>query len=362
MQPSEVPSTWTRHFGGDFTQSAIAVLETAQGNFIVAGYGTESADIYLLGINEHGDSCWTRTYGHSGLDYGFSMQRTRDGAFIVSGHTNSFGDGSYDICLLKIDANGDTLWTRVYAAETRDEGYSATECLDGGYIIAGSTKQQTLWSDFCVIRTDDMGNIIWRNTYGRDYTDAARSVVQTEDKGFLVVGYSESSMFGDEDFFLIRLDELGKLMWQKAYGGVYDDWANEVQPTSDGGYVLVGTTTTFGTTWEDACLVKVDAKGTFKWKRSFGGSGAEKGFSVRETPDGGFIAAGYTTSYGEGDKDVYIVKTDAQGNELWSKTFGGSTSDVGFSIRETSDGGYIVAGYTDSFSDSRDVYVIKFFP
>lgn len=362
-QPLDLPSNWKSHFGGPFTQSAISVQERSQGGFILAGYGTEAVDVYLLGIDPHGDSLWAKTYGSTGLDYGFSMASASGDGFILCGHTNSFGDGSYDIYLLRIDESGDTLWTRVYGTENRNQAYSVRQCSDGGFVIAGSTRpQEAIWSDCYVLKTDEHGNIQWITTCGRDYTDVARSVVESDDGGFVLAGYSESSMFGDEDIYLVKLDAGGKVVWQRTYGGEYDDWANEIQPTVDGDYVVVGTTTRYGLTWEDMCLIKIDRQGILRWKRTYGGPGTEKGFSVKETPGGGFILAGFTTSSGEGEKDVYIVKTDGDGHTTWTRTMGGYAADVGFSIQQTMDGGYVVGGYTDSFSDSRDMYIIKIEP
>jgi hypothetical protein len=250
-----------------------------------------------------------RTYGGSGDDIGSSVQQTTDGDYIVAGSTYSFGTGSSDVYLIKTDPSGDTLWTRTYGGSDIDYGYSVLQTTDGDYIVAGETQ-----------------------SFGA----------------------------GPGDVYLIKTDPSGDTLWTRTYGGNGHDWGQSVQQTTDGGYIVSGQTNSFGPGQADVYLIKTDAVGDTLWTRTYGGSGRDYGSSVQQTTDGGYIVAGGTYSFGTGGKDVYLIKTDPSGDTLWTRTYGGSGDDIGSSVQQTTDGGYIVAGRTDSFgAGGYDVYLIK---
>jgi hypothetical protein len=303
---------------------------------------------------------FAKTYGGTNGDWANSVQQTSDGGYIVAGYTNSFGAGDWDLFLIKTDANGNIQWAKTYGGTYGDGASSVQQTLDGGYIVAGWTHYSTVDFDLFLIKTDVNGNIIWAKTYGGTGWDLARSVQQTSDGGYIVAGSTYSFSAGLNDIFLIKTDANGNISWAKTYGGTNYDNAFSIQQTSDGGYIVAGFTGSFGAGAWDLFLIKTDANGNIQWAKTYGGTGDDKAYSVQQTSDGGYIVAGLTNSFGAGTEDILLIKTDASGNIIWAKTYGGTNYDNAFSIQQTSDGGYIVAGWTNSFgAGNHDFFLIK---
>jgi hypothetical protein len=197
-------------------------------------------------------------------------------------------------------------------------------------------------------------------TYGGTSYDLAYSVQQTSDGGYIVAGFTYSFSAGYSDIFLVKTDANGNIIWAKTYGGTNYNWARSVQQTSDGGYIVAGSTYSFGGGYFDIFLIKTDASGNIIWAKTYGGIYySDYASSVQQTSDGGYIVAGWTNSFGAGGYDAFLVKTDASGNIIWAKTYGGTNWDYAYSVQQTSDGGYIVAGYTQSFGEGGDIFLIK---
>jgi uncharacterized delta-60 repeat protein len=356
---------FAKTYGGTDYDWASSVQQTPDGGYIVAGwtysFGAGGWDIFLIKTNANGNVQWAKTYGGTNFDSASSVQQTSDGGYIVAGYTNSFGAGGYDIFLIKTDANGNIQWTKTYGGTSSDYASSVRQTSDGGYIVAGITWSfgAGIW-DIFLIKTDANGNVQWAKTYGGTGYDWAYSVQQTPDGGYIVAGYTTSFGVGGGDIFLIKTDANGNVQWAKTYGGTGYDDAYSVQQTSDGGYIVAGYTTSFGAGWNDLFLIKTDANGNVQWAKTYGGTSSDYASSVRQTSDGGYIVAGYTTSFGAGDWDIFLIKTDANGDIIWAKTYGGTGWDWAYSVQQTSDGGYIVAGYTQSFgAGSYDIFLIK---
>lgn len=366
LAAAQAPDTaWTTTCGGFLNDYGNSVDITADGDYIVVGetYSIESGsyDIYLVNISSSGDTIWSKTYGGIQSEYGNAVIRTSDGGFAVAGETRSFGSGSYDIYLLKTDSSGDTLWARTYGGDDYEEGHSIVQTFDGGYIITGSTRSSGLgYDDVCLVKTDSLGNPDWIRTYGGVNHDCGNWVELTPDGGFIIAGESESfpvyTLYG----YVIKTDADGDTLWTKTYGGEFDDAFYCIQPTSDGGYILAGFTTSFGAGMADGWLVKIDELGDTLWTRTYGGPNDDYIYSVRQTSDSGYILAGWSESYHIGGSDVYIIKTDSLGDITWSGNYGGQGADIGKAIKQTSDDGYIIAGSTSSYgAGNNDVYVIR---
>jgi hypothetical protein len=302
---------------------------------------------------------WFKTFGGSGNDEGWSVQQTSDGGFVIVGATASLGAGKTDVWLIKTDASGNREWDRTFGGSDDDWGISVQQTSDGGFILVGWTESFGAGgADVWLIKTDANGNKLWDRTFGGSGSDWGISVQQTRDGGFVIVGATES--FGAGDVWLIKTDANGNKLWDRTFGGSGLDWGSSVQQTSDGGFIIVGRTWSFGAGLADVWLIKTDASGNREWDRTFGGGDRDVGLSVQQTSDGGFIIVGWTESFGAGGADVWLIKTDANGNKLWDRTFGGSGSDWGLSVQQTSDGGFIIVGYTESFgAGDYDVLLIK---
>jgi hypothetical protein len=356
---------WTRTYGGSASDQGYCVQQTSDGGYIIVGqtgsFGAGRSDFYLVKTDANGDTLWTRTYGGSSTDMGWSVQQTTDGGYIVAGMTTSFGAGSYDVYVVKTDANGDTLWTRTYGGSGSDVSYSVQQTTDGGYIVAGYTRSFGAGqSDVWLVKIDANGDTLWTRTCGgRDY-DYGWDVQQTSDGGYIVTGYTESFGAGSDDVYLVKTDANGDTLWTRTYGGSSNDMGCSLQQTTDGGYIIGGYTESFGAGRRDFYLVKTDASGDTLWTRTYGEAQTDWGMCVQQTTDGGYIVAGYTYSFGAGSYDFYLVKTDANGDTLWTCTYGGTDNDQGYCVDQTTDGGYIITGFTESFgAGSYDVYLVR---
>ena len=305
------------------------------------------------------DTLWTRTYGYMGTEYGYSVQQTPDGGFIMTGYSSSFG--APDFYFVKTDASGDTLWTRRHGGMAPDVAHCIDQCTDGGYIALGYTFSYGAGAmDFYLVKTNSSGDTLWTRTYGGTNVDMGRWVRQTEDGGYILTGGAASFGAGSDDFYLIKTDASGVAVWSRTYGGAGYDHAHAVEPTTDGGYIVAGYTTSFGAGNHDLYLVKTNSVGDTLWTRTYGGIWSDYAYGVQQTTDGGYIMTGATASFGTGTMDIYLLKVDSVGDTLWSRTFGGGgVNDYGECVQQTTDGGYIVAGYTDSFSGTIDVYLMR---
>jgi len=368
---------WQKTFGGDLYDEGRSVQQTTDGGFIITGYtesfGTEGCDVYLVKTDPNGNQKWEKTFGLGDEDRGYSVRQTSDGGYIIAGMTYSVSFDpfvvTYDAYLIKTDANGNSQWQKTFGAGDWDwyvEGRSVQQTSDGGYIIAvtaymiffGVGSPSRVEYEIFLVKTDPNGNSQWEKNFGVSWQDFVNSVQQTSDGGYIIAG--TTSPFGTYDVYLVKADPNGDSQWEKTLGTGDDDRGYSIQQTSDGGYIIAGKTWSFGAGSSDVYLIKTDSAGNLLWQKAFGGSDYDEGRSVQQTSDGGYIVAGWTTSFGAGNPDVYLIKTGPNGNSAWQKTFGGDSNDYGYSAQQTTDGGYIIAGVTDSYgAGSGDVYLIK---
>lgn len=305
-----------------------------------------------------------RTFNAVGMNGGLSLEETSDGGFIGTGQHETSGAGSCDIYAYKVDGCGNPEWFKTYGGASTDGGKCVRQTSDGGYIVAGLATLGAGDYDMVLIKLDALGNIQWSKEYGSTVADYGLYVQQTNDGGYILTGFLSGLGFGATDVALIKTDALGNTQWKKVYGGAGEDWGDYVQQTSDGGYMVTGYTTSFGAGGADIYLLKVDALGVLQFSKTYGGAGADGnsswGIEGEVTSDGGFIISGNTDSYGAGSNDVLLIKTDANGNLQWSKTFGGAADDQPRFVHQTTDKGYIITGLTTSFgAGSLDAYLIK---
>jgi len=295
-------------------------------------------------------------------DHGISLIQTSDGGYAIAGATNSFGAGEWDVYVVKLDAHGNLQWTKTIGGPETEEGNSLIQTSDSGYVIAGATNSSGAgYVDFYVVKLDANGNLQWTKTIGGPAYEIGHSLIQTSDGGYTIAGETESFGAGGKDVYVVKLDANGNLQWTKTIGGKGWDAGFSLIQTSDGGYAIGGYTSSFGAGQLDLYVVKLDADGNLQWTKTIGGPGEEVGSSLIQTSDGGYAIAGGTRSFGAGGTDVYVVKLDANGNLQWTKTIGGKSKNlIRSSIIQTSDGSYVIAGTTRSFGAGKDdVYVVK---
>ncbi len=338
---------WTKTFGGDYMERAYSVQQTSDGGFIITGctssYGAGNMDVWLVKTDEYGNEEWNQTFGGSDSDQAYTVKQTTDGGFIVAGYTDSFGRGYHNCWIIKTDESGNEEWNRTFGNYDNRCNY-VQQTIDGGYILAGATWlfEANNYFDVWLIKTDENGDEEWSQTYGGAYWDEACSAQQTSEGGFIMGGYTWS--YGcSGDFWLIKTDGEGNIEWNQTYGGNNIDICSSVSQTNDDGYILTGYTYSYGAGDMDFWLIKTDESGNEVWNRTFGGSSEDWAHSVQQTIDGGYIIVGGTSSFG--DENLWIIKTDEDGNEEWDQTYGDSShSEKARSVDQTADGGYIVAG------------------
>jgi hypothetical protein len=367
IKPVPLPTSnrWNRTFGGKYYQEGKSVQQTMDGGYIIIGItsvDTGNNDIWLIKTDNKGNMLWNRTFGGTGPDYGHYVQQTSEGGFVIIGDKYVGDAGYYDVWLIKTDENGIKMWDKIFGGYSFDHGYSVKQTIDGGYIIIGSSNSFAT-RDFWLIKTDSYGEEEWNKTYGGFYDDQGYDVQQTTDKGYIITGQMDAFGINSGNVSLIKTDSRGNLLWNKTFGGTSADEGRSVQQTSDGGYIITGLTGwLYGSGTGDLWLIKTDSNGNKLWDKTFGGIKPDYGFSIEQTIDKGYIITGNTESYGAGNADVWLIKTDTYGNEKWNKTFGGKKEDKGYSVQQTSDKGYVITGYTGSFGNDSwdwDVWLIK---
>ena len=261
---------------------------------------------------------WNKTYGETNGDYAYALVQTGDDGYALAGFTNSFGAGWSDFWLIKTDAVGNALWNRTYGGTLNDFAYALVQTTDDGYALAGWTDPFGVGdADFWLVKTDAVGNALWNWTYGGTLKDAACALVQTTDGGYAVTGGTFSFGAGICDFWLVKTDASGSMMWNWTYGGTNHDWAYALVQTSDGGYALAGLTKSFGAGSEDFWLVKTDASGNMLWNRTYGGTSDDRAYALVQTTDGGYALTGRTFSFGADEGDFWLVKTDVESGLAW---------------------------------------------
>jgi hypothetical protein len=357
---------WSRTFGGDAHDMCFSVEQTVDSGYIIGGwtssYGAGRSDFWLIKTNGYGIEEWNKTFGGADYDYGESVQQTTDGGYIITGISDfSYNTGCGDFWLVKTDKNGIEMWNKTFGGTDVDWAHSVQQTTDGGYILIGETMSFGAGNeDICLIKIDSDGIEIWNKTFGGISQDQGRSVRQTNDGGYIIIGSTCSFATGGSDIWLIKTDANGNKLWDKIFGGTLSECGYSITQTSDGGYIIAGYTYSFSAGKEDFWLIKTDVNGCELWNRTFGGADHDGGWSVSQTSDGGYIITGYTDSFGTGKEDFWLIKTDANGYKVWDKTFGDTSSDSGYCVQQTMDEGYIILGSTQSYvTGIYDVWLIK---
>jgi len=362
---AQAPDTlWTRTYGSETDNDfGASLLLLPDGGCLIAGTtympGAVNSDIYLLRTDSDGDTLWTKTYGGYAEEYGFSLLEI-NGGIVIAGETYSFGAGDADCYLVRTSALGDTFWTRAYGGEERDAFHDVVN-VPMGYIAVGET-----WSfgaglyDVYIVATLFGGDTLWTKTYGGEASDQAYSVVVT-DSGFTIVGETSSfSGNNNPDVYLLVLNADGDTLWTKTYGGAETDIGQKIILMADGGYLIGGSTTSFGAGLNDFYLIRTDENGDTLWTRTYGDSQDQMLYGLDPATDGGFILAGLTALSSGQPSDAYFVKVDSAGNEIWNTAIEIEGYESISDVAALPDYGYISVGTIgDEITDSADLYLMR---
>ncbi|MBI4931640.1 MAG: T9SS type A sorting domain-containing protein [Bacteroidetes bacterium] len=307
-------------------------------------------------------SGFEKCYGDIKSNYAYSAETMNDGGYIIVGQTPSSINQYLDILVIKTDAAGTYQWNMTYGGSKSDWAYSVKQTNDGNIIITGITMSflDTTSGNIFLMKTDTQGNILWTQEFGGASSDVPNDVISTTDGGFLITGYTTSFGTGNSDAYLIKTDSDGNAQWTKTYGGTGATVGYSALQTSDGGYKITGYSSNASAGNYDILLMKVDAIGNPLWTTVYGGTNADYAFSISPAPNEGAIISGTTWSYGNGDPDINVTLTDSGGNPLWYKVISGSGNDYGYSVVYSSPNSYMLAGKTDSYgAGSYDAFLCK---
>ncbi len=408
---------WVTTIGGSSTEGGTSIISTPDGGYIVTG-STGSVDgdfkgmrkgltdVLVIKYDSKGEIQWKRTFGGSGIQGGYSITRTTDGGYVLTGFTTSndgdfkgMGKGQSDIFVIKVDSKGNVLWKKLFGGTGNESGSSITTTSDGGVVLTGLGDSNDGdfegmnkgVEDIIVLKLDPSGVLQWKKTIGGSDTEGGSSVTRTSDGGFVLSGFFMSndvdfirSNKGIYDVFVIKLNEVGHVVWSKSFGGSGFEQSMSMTTTPDGGCILTGRTNSedgdfkeLNKVWKrggDVFVIKLNSSGDLQWKNTYGGSQRDDGNSITTSPDGGFIMSGLTTSKDgdingtyNGQEDIWVIKLNERGLVEWEKTFGGKLTDMCLSVSSFPDGGCVLTGFTNSNDGDfkgmnkgdNDIFVIK---
>jgi len=353
MFASSLTTGWNQTYGGPGVDCFSSIIQTMDGGFAMAGHANSSGaggfDAWLVQIDEAGNMLWNQTYGGPGSDIACCVVQTTDGGYALAGYTSSFGAGRYDFWLVKTDGVGNMLWNQTYGGTGNDMPGSDIQTSDGGYAMAGSYYSGGFHN--LLVKTDELGNMQWNQTYGAGVS-VLFSVVQTSDEGYATAGFTYTSA-GLNDFLLVKTDAFGNMLWNQIYGGTGNDGAYSMTQTIYGGYTLAGYTDSYGLGDTDFLVVNTDEFGNMLWNQTYGGPGEEQANSIYQRPGGGYLIFGSTTSFGAGNYNSWVVTTDCFGNMYQNETFGGSCDWLADHGIPTEDKGYAFCGTKDSSAEGE---------
>jgi len=365
---AQAPDTlWTKTYGGLEWEVGYAVQQTTDSGYIISGltntWGAGGNDVYLVKTDKNGDTLWSKTYGWAGNESAKSVFQTSDGGYLLAGKASPPSSGDGDFMLIKINSVGDTVWTRRVGGIDNEDCNAVIQTTDGYTISVGSTRSYGPGSSSVyLVETSPAADTIWEDWFGSTANDEAYAVQETNN-GYIISAKTASFGAGSYDAWFIRIDWDYNIIWDKTIGGVQSDHGFSVQQTSDWGFIGAGSTESFGPGDYSFFLMKLTANGDSSWARTYGGVNRDECFSVAQTSDDGYIMAGSTKSFGSGNYDWLIIRTNSNGDSLWSIVFGGTADDECHSIQPTYDGGYIVAGSTRSYgAGNSDFWLIKLAP
>jgi hypothetical protein len=345
----------------------VAVIETRSSDVVAIGIIKEKSeapgDILLVCADKTGKIKWTRTYGGKQDDMGWDLLEMPDKGFLLAGTTLTDNRNSRDMIAIRVDETGNVIWEKTFGTEKDEYCWDMVATEDGYYLLAGETNLEGEYGkgnkDFYVVKIDSKGNIIWTHTYGGQNTDRCYSADAAED-GYLLLGSTNSYGAGDQDAYLLKVDLQGKIQWSKTYGSEKFDMGHDVKCSRDGGCVVIGYSQTESKGENDAWIFKTDSEGKVSWDTKIGGEKDDRAIRGIQDRDGNYLITGYTKSFGASIWDLFLAKIDSEGKVIWRQNQSGSGAELGYGICLSRDGGILLTGQTYSYGNHKgDLWLLK---
>lgn len=356
---------WQKVYGekDDDIAKAVVMLENAEVAVIgtCKSFNAQRSDICVTRLNKEGQTKWRTLLGGKKVDKGIAISRAKDGNLLILGEGKSFEHGGQDLYVAKLSLDGKLIWEKSFGGD-RDEyagGIAGTN--DGGVLLVGDSESFSKkgYRDIYIVRLNKDGKMLTTKTIGGKLNDEANALTRTADGNFIMAGSREIKSSGDADFFLMKLNQNGEKIWARTLGEKYNDVLHAIAPTPDGGIVATGKTRSYNSAQTDLPIMHFDKNGKLIWFKIYGFSYYDEGNAITMTKDGNYMVAGITNSMGKGDYDNYILTLDKKGKLLWSSTYGGTNKDIAHGITRTTDGAVVVVGESDSYSRSKKFFMIK---
>jgi len=350
-------------YDSPFDQEGQDVLPTADGGYLIAAYTSNSTfndqDIEVVKADASGALVWKKTYGGNKPDFPYHMLQAADGNYFIIGYSQSYGGGDYDVLLLKIDPAGNTIWLKTYGGWGNDQGLDIIATSDGNYMIVGNSNSAAMADqDMFLIKIDPAGTVIWNKWLGGSSNDFGNSIQQCSDGGYIVLGNTFSFGAGG-DAYLVKTDAGGNIAWTKTFGGALYDEGVYLHLNTDGSYTFVVRDSSTVGHDIDVRIIKTDMSGNVIWNKAYGGTKKDTPKMIQSTMDGGYVVAAITRSFGLITPDMWIVKLDANGDTTWTRRYGGNQNEHCYVVRELSDGSLIATGKTSSYSPDFEIIFLK---
>ncbi|MDW7690576.1 hypothetical protein R9C00_22550 [Flammeovirgaceae bacterium SG7u.111] len=353
----DLSGTFVKNFGGRSYDEARAVIQTKDGGVVIAGRSSPSTssntDMIILKLDRDGNKVWETKIGGDETDEAKDVIETADGNIIAVGHSDSYNGqpGMKDMWAVKVDGNGSEVWNKTFGSDMSIDEASAVVETESGFLLVGNSFVESSL-DIKALMIDKDGEKVWEKTYGGAASEEGSDVISTEE-GFVIVGNTESKGKGKWDIWLLSIDKEGNQQWDMTYGGGDNETGNSVIQTTDGGLLIAGSTYSFAYASQDFWLIKTDNKGKEEWNKAVGALAAEEAFTVKETKEGSFLAVGFQEIWNEEEQavsskgyDIFMVSLDPKGEKLWERNIGGDSDQRGFDALIMEDGGIIVVGMT----------------
>lgn len=363
-QKNELSVAWEKPFGGDENDIALGVTTTKDKGYVVVGqsrsFGEGKTDFMAIKLDETGAIKWQKSFGGKQRDEPRAVAESVDGSLYMGGITKSFTEkGDANIYVVKTDANGKQLWQKLYGGEAKDEAFSLLALKDGGVLVAGSTKSFGKGSyDAYLLKLDSSGNVVWDKTYGGKRAEHIYDIAATGDGGYFLVGSTESWGQGEADSYLLKIDANGNEQWSETFGESKSDVLYAIAVAPDGGAYVTGKTRSYESKKTDLDLFKLNRHGRLVWHKVIGFKNHEYANDLVLT-ENGVLVVGMTKSLGHGRADFYLLEFNESGNIIWGNMYGGDKYDIAHAVTATPDGGFVVVGESESYGEESDYYMIK---